>query len=116
MFTLGAAYVPALIVAIESERSEDKHLYAPVVGPWFDLSARDECTGDCSRETLDKVLLVTDGVFQGLGALQIIGSFMLPETQAVALHNPDGSPALAFSVSPTNFGRGANGLVAMGHF
>ncbi len=116
MFTLGAAYVPAVVVAIESERGEDKHLYAPVVGPWLDLAAREECRGECSRETLNKVLLVTDGVFQGLGALQILGSFVLPESHVVALRNSDGSPALAFSVSPANFGRGANGLLAAGQF
>lgn len=116
MFTLGAAYVPALVVAVESERSEDKHLYAPVVGPWFDLAARGQCSGDCSGETLDKALLVTDGVFQGLGALQIIGAFVLPESRALALHDSNGSPALAFSVAPVHFGRGSNGVMAVGHF
>lgn len=116
MFTLGAAYVPALVVAIESEHPEDKHLYAPIVGPWFDLADREDCTGECSGETLDEALLVTDGVFQGLGVLQIIGAFVLPEAPAVAVRTPDGSPALAFTVSPANFGRGANGLLALGHF
>lgn len=116
MFTLGAAYVPALVVATESERSEDKHLYAPIVGPWFDLAARNDCAGECSGGTLTKALLVTDGVFQGLGALQIIGSFVLPEAPAVALRNAHGSPALAFSLTPANFGRGANGVLALGHF
>jgi hypothetical protein len=116
VFTLGAAYVPSLVVAIESERSADKHLYAPVVGPWFDLAARGHCSGDCSGETVNKVLLVTDGVFQGLGALQIIGSFVMPETRTVALHDADGSTALALSVVPATLGHGANGLLAVGSF
>jgi len=116
VFTLGAAYVPSLVVAIESERSADNHLYAPVVGPWFDLAARRDCRGDCSGETVNKVLLVTDGVFQGLGALQIVGAFVLPETRTVALRNSDGSPAVAFSVVPANLGHGANGLLAVGNF
>lgn len=116
MFTLGAAYVPALVVAIESERAEDNHLYAPVVGPWFDLAAREDCRGDCSGETLNKVMLVADGVFQGLGALQVMGSFVLPETQTTALRHPDGSPALAVSVLPAHLGRGANGVMAIGRF
>ncbi|MEY4548435.1 MAG: hypothetical protein RL685_4630 [Pseudomonadota bacterium] len=58
----------------------------------------------------------TDGVFQGLGALQVLGSFVLPETQALALRNSDGSPALAVSVAPAHLGRGANGVMAVGRF
>ena len=115
LFTLGAAYVPALVVAVTSERSEDNHLYAPIVGPWLDLAARD-CSGDCSNETVNKVLLVTDGVFQGLGALQIVGALLFPEQHMVTVHGKDGSPALALSVMPAHFGRGANGLRAVGEF
>jgi hypothetical protein len=114
VFTLSAAYVPSLVVAIESDREADNHLYAPIVGPWFDLAARGDCRGDCSGETVNKVLLVTDGVFQGLGALQIVGSFIMPETRTLAVRNADGS--LAFSVTPAYFGHGANGLLAVGNF
>jgi hypothetical protein len=117
LFTLGAAYVPALVVAITSERPEDDHLYAPVVGPWVDLATRGGCDGDdCGGETLNKVLLVTDGVFQGLGALQIMGSLLLPEQHVVTVHGKDGSPTLALTVMPAHFGRGANGLQAVGEF
>jgi len=41
LVTTGLSYTPALIVAINSDRSEDKYLYAPFVGPWMDLGARD---------------------------------------------------------------------------
>jgi hypothetical protein len=116
VFTLGAAYVPALVVAVESDRAADNHLYAPIVGPWFDLAARDECRGDCGGETVNKVLLVTDGIFQGLGALQILGAFVMPETRTLALRNSDGSRALSLKVLPASFGRGANGLLAVGNF
>jgi len=116
VFTLGAAYVPSLVVAIESDRAADNHLYAPVIGPWFDLAARGHCSGDCSGEAVNKVLLVTDGVFQGLGALQIIGSFVMPETRTVALHNADGSTALALSVMPAKLGHGGSGVLAVGSF
>jgi hypothetical protein len=115
-FTLGAAYVPSLLVAIESEHPGDQHLYAPIVGPWFDLANRGDCQGDCSGETVNKVLLVTDGLFQGLGALQILGAFVMPETRTVALRNSDGSPAVAISVTPANLGHGANGVLAVGSF
>jgi hypothetical protein len=115
VFTLGLAYVPALVVAIESDVSADKHLYAPIVGPWFDLASRDECRGDCDGETVNKVLLVTDGVFQGLGALQILGSFMWPETSTVAVSRADGSKLLSFRVMPANVA-GSRGVVATGEF
>jgi hypothetical protein len=116
LFTLGASYVPALVVAVTSGRSEDNHLYAPIVGPWLDLAARGGCEGDCDGETVNKVLLVTDGVFQGLGALQIVGALLLPEKPMVTVTSSDGSPALALSVMPAHFGRGGNGVQAVGEF
>lgn len=119
LFTLGLSYIPALVVAIESDRPEDKHLYAPVVGPWLDLADREDCDGaadDCSGETVNKVLLVTDGIFQGLGALQIVGSFVFPETRTVTVSNTDGTPAVRFNVTAASFGRGANGVLAVGEF
>src|SRR5687768_7526558 len=70
-WTLGLSYVPALVVGIESDLPADRYLLVPVAGPWLDLGNRGDCDG-CDRETLNKVLLVTDGVFQGLGSLQII--------------------------------------------
>jgi len=103
-------------VAIESDRSADKHLYAPIVGPWLDLAHRDDdCEGSCDKETVNKVLLVTDGVFQGLGALQILGSFIFPETPAVTIAHSDGTPAVSFTVVPSRLADG-NGLVAVGNF
>ena len=81
-WTLGVSYVPALAVAIKSERHGDDYLYYPVVGPWLDLSHRGECS-TCRNETLNQGLLVADGLFQGLGALQIVGAFLLPERHTV---------------------------------
>lgn len=116
VFTLGASYLPALVVAIESDRPADDHLYAPVVGPWLDLGNRGDCEGDCDGETVNKVLLVTDGVFQGIGALQILGSFIFPESRAAAtIVGSDGTPVVSFRVMPTKISRGS-GLVAFGEF
>src|SRR5690242_21840995 len=53
VFTLGASYVPALVVAIESDHPADDHLYAPVVGPWLDLANRGDCDGECDGETVN---------------------------------------------------------------
>ena len=80
--TLGISYVPALVVAIESDRKGDDYLYYPVAGPWLDLANREHCA-TCEHETLNEVLLVTDGVFQGVGALQIVGAFLFPERRRV---------------------------------
>jgi hypothetical protein len=116
LFTLGAAYLPALAVAVQSDRPEDEHLYAPVAGPWLDLADREECVGDCDSETVNKVLLVTSGVFQGLGALQILGALVFPETRTITVRNVDGSPAIAMTVTPASFDDGANGFMAAGEF
>lgn len=115
LFTLGAAYVPALVVAIDSDTRGDENLYVPVAGPWLDLAEREDCAADCGAETVNKALLVTSGVFQSLGALQVIGAFMFPETRTVALSNADGSPKLSVAVTPARVGRGS-GLVAVGKF
>lgn len=115
LFTLGASYVPALAVAIESDAQGDENLYVPVAGPWLDLSEREDCDGDCGGENVNKALLVTSGVFQGLGALQIASAFMFPETRTITVSNADGSPKLSVTVTPSSVGRGS-GVVAAGKF
>ena len=72
--TLGASYIPAFIVAVESPRSFDRQLFIPVAGPWMDFATR-KCS-DCEHERLNKALLITDGIFQGIGALNILGAFL----------------------------------------
>lgn len=114
-WTLGLSYAPALVVAIESSESADKNLYVPVAGPWMDLASRD-CPS-CERETANKVLLVTDGVFQGIGALQLIGSFLFVETRTTAaLDKPRVAKATAFQVTPARLPDGGYGLAAHGAF
>lgn len=81
VWTLGLSYVPALVVAIESPVPEDRFLYVPVAGPWLDLSQRDCST--CQHETMNKVLLVTDGIIQGIGSLEIVGSLLFIERTSV---------------------------------
>ena len=117
-WTLGLSYVPALIVGIESDLPEDRYLLVPVAGPWVDLAKRDCPT--CAHETLNKVLLATDGIFQGIGSLQIIGSFLFyerTETTTVSRRKP-GEPKSDFSLrlSPKRYGSGGYGLTAFGTF
>jgi hypothetical protein len=86
-WTLGLSYAPALVVAVKSERRGDDYLYYPVVGPWLDLSHRGECL-TCRHEKMNEALLVADGIFQGVGALQLVGSFLLPERRTVETVTP----------------------------
>lgn len=118
VWTLGLSYVPALVVAISSTESYDKKLYIPVAGPWMDFASRD-CKYNCSHETVNKALLVTDGIFQGIGALQIVSSFLFPETHsAVAASGKQHRVAKRpnFQIAPSRLGTAAYGLTAFGRF
>lgn len=81
----GASYLPSMIVAASSDHHGDTALYVPLVGPWMNLATRDSgCPGGrCYNDGSNKVLLVADGVFQGLGALQILGGFLFPTKHTV---------------------------------
>jgi len=115
LFTLGLAYAPALVVAIESDRSADDHLYIPVAGPWLDLGNRGDCNGDCNGETANKVLLVTDGIFQGLGALQIVGALVFPQSHGVTVAGGEPGSDVSVSLAPARF-LGGQGVMAVGEF
>lgn len=85
--TFGISYGAAAVVAAESDLSADHRLYVPFAGPWLALSGRGPCgvgaPRSCDAATANKVLIITDGVFQGLGGLLIIESFLNPETRTV---------------------------------
>jgi len=116
------SYVPAVIVAAESNRHGDKNLYVPIAGPWMDLAARDRCpsNGSCKSDTLNKVLIVVDGIFQGLAALDIVGALLFPETRTTTISssNPDASrPALPLvRILPAQFAANGYGVAAVGTF
>jgi len=117
-WTLGLSYVPALVVAIESPRPEDRYLFAPVAGPWIDFAKRDCPAGNsCNHETLYKALLATDGVVQGIGALEIVGSFLFVEHSVATRSAGSASPKRAFQlqVVPKKYA-GGYGLAAVGKF
>jgi len=116
-WTLGLSYVPALVVAIESSRPEDRYLFAPVAGPWIDFAKRN-CSGtSCDHETLYKALLATDGVIQGIGALEILGSFLFVEHSVASSSAEADRPKTAFElhVVPKTYA-GGYGLAAIGKF
>jgi hypothetical protein len=66
------------------------------------------------------VLIVIDGVFQGIGALDIVGAFIFPETRTVTVSSSKRSEtrvsSLSLRVLPARVGAGAYGLAAVGTF
>jgi hypothetical protein len=109
LVTTGLSYTPALIVAVNSDRSEDKYLYAPFVGPWLDLATRDD------DSKMNRTLLVVDGVFQTIGALQLIASLMFVDTGHHDVAATKEGIDVA-SVAPARLSEDGYGLVAVGSF
>lgn len=110
------SYVPAVVVAASNSRSDDNYLYIPVAGPWLDLSRRQNC-GMCDNETLNKALIITDGIFQGIGALEFATSFLFVETTTVreaAAPKPE-TQHLSLKIGPAAISSGY-GIMAMSKF
>lgn len=113
----GAPYVASVGIGAASPHQGDANLYVPLAGPWLDLAARPGCPANstCNDETGDRVLLVGDGVLQTIGALEVIGAFVFPETIGVAsVGSKDSSTAVSFT--PSKVGRDGYGLSAVGWF
>jgi len=76
---LGGSYGASAVAAGVSDRASDDKLYYPVAGPWMALKDRDCSADPCSRETLGTALLIGSGVVQGIGALSMVLSLMVPQ-------------------------------------
>lgn len=111
LVVLAGGYGASAIVAAKSDRSADEKLFVPVAGPWLDLKSRDCGVNVCDKEGLHKALLIGDGVVQGLGALSMLLSLVIPEPRERPWYVV-GSPRLY--VAP-QVGR-TNGLSAVGQF
>jgi hypothetical protein len=111
----GLSYVPAVVVGGASGLNADRALFVPLAGPWIDLTQRPGCPvgTSCNAETTDKVLLVVDGIFQGIGALTIVGGFL---TTAHRTKTVTRSADLTLRLSPTQLGNGGYGMMALGTF
>jgi hypothetical protein len=107
----GISYGTSVIVASASDRPSDAALYIPLAGPWLDLANRGDCHGvGCdANEAANRVLLVTSGLFQAAGVLQILGGFIFPETRRVT------RVAEGVHVTPSA-GLGSVGIAAYGAF
>lgn len=112
LFLFGATYAASIIVpAATSDYSPDKKLYVPIAGPWLDLGERKGNCGrsgapSCDKEDLYQVLIIADGIGQGVGALQVLSGFLFP------VHNTVTTEAKWYVVphlSPYMLGAGAVG-------
>ena len=111
-------YLASVIVGAESNHPGDHNLFIPVAGPWMDLGDRHCAAGSaCNHEGLYKGLLIADGIFQSLGALEIAGAFLFPETVTVTGTARRSVPTRTAGVhlSPASVGSGY-GLAAVGAF
>jgi hypothetical protein len=112
--TLGLSYGAAALVAATSTHQGDNRLYVPVLGPWLDLADRGSCpveSSSCDHETTNKILLVSDGVIQAVGALTILSGLMSPSRPLAQV----GGLKIA-TVAPVSYGAGRPGLAAVGTF
>jgi hypothetical protein len=114
LFALGVPYGISVVVAATSEHAGDNHLYVPVAGPWMDVGNRGSCGGagqtTCNAETTYKITLAADGVLQGVGALEIVGAFLFPESTVTTATEPH----IAFSSGL--IGTTGYGVAALGRF
>jgi hypothetical protein len=112
----GLSYVPAVIVGATSGLDADRTLFVPIAGPWIDFAQRPGCSGTstCNGENTNKVLLATDGVFQAVGALTVIGGFFTPAHETTSVRTA--SSELTLHLAPAQLGSGAYGMVATGDF
>lgn len=99
-----AFYLPAVIFQATQDRNND--LYIPVAGPWMDLAR-----GQDGRTA--QVLLGVDGVMQGLGALGLLASLVIPEKRTRNWYLL--GTGRAFNISPRSTA-GGYALFANGRF
>jgi hypothetical protein len=83
VLTFGVSYGIAAIAAAQSDRSSDKRMYVPLLGPWLAMSDRGDCPVEeskCDNETTDKILMAVDGVFQAVGVVTAVYGVLSPVT------------------------------------
>lgn len=114
--TLGLSYGASTVVAATSRNPADQRLFIPVAGPWMNLAEREPCSGRaCGPEGTYKALLVASGIFQGLGALEILGGLLTTETRTVVVPRRRATTPTV-RISPARMGQGGYGISAQGTF
>lgn len=70
--------------------------------------------GSCNVENTNRVLLVTDGIFQGIGAVTLIGGFLSTAHETKTVRKAGFSPTLR--LAPARLGFKGYGVSASGTF
>jgi hypothetical protein len=113
-FVFGVPYVISASIASESTHQGDGHLWVPILGPWLDLGDRGPLPPDNTSprdgEITNRVFLVVDGVFQAVGALDIVSGFLFPVERERVVAKP------WVRVTPMKLGYGGYGLGTVGTF
>ena len=117
IFTIALPYFASVGVAMGSDIDHD--LYIPVAGPWLDLAHRPDCGGyglaQCNdMEPFYKVLLIEDGILQGIGALEVLAGMASSPTHHSTETARSTKPTLR--VAPAPVGRSGYGIGAVGTF
>jgi hypothetical protein len=114
--TFAVSYLPAVVVGVTSGLDADRTLLVPLAGPWMDLTQRPKCgpVVSCNAEDTAKVLLITDGIFQAIGALTIVGGFLTTVHETKTVRAADLRPKL--HVGTGSVGGKGYGLLAIGTF
>jgi hypothetical protein len=110
--TFAASYLATVVAAAASERQGDELLFAPVAGPWLNLTQRGCPMFRCENETGTHALLVTSGVLQVGGLVMTMISLGLPSSSG--RHRAGAESGVQFV--PGAVGRGGAGAFAVGTF
>lgn len=108
---LAGSYATTAAFAGANGPDGDKDLFIPIAGPWINLANR-TCSGECTNETRDTLLIAGSGVLQGVGAALMITSFFVPEKIPAARIQ---AGPVKMQVGPTA-GAASGGLGAIGTF
>jgi hypothetical protein len=110
------SYLPAVFVGATSGLGADRSLIVPLAGPWIDLTQRHDCgpVSSCNSENTAKVLIITDGVLQGLGALTVVSGFFTTVYETRTVRTARLQPTL--QIGPGKVGSSGYGLWAVGTF
>lgn len=85
LLTFFGGYATAFVTAAVSTRSDDRALYAPIVGPWIDIGTR-RCRFEgtaCDTDDVERGLIIAMGIAQGIGLVLVGTSLVLPEKRIV---------------------------------
>lgn len=120
----GVAFTASAITGGVSDRPSDRWLFAPVVGPWVDLSKRDCSARPCgSNDDVAKSFVVASGLAQAAGLGVLLWGLLTPEIIETRVEVPKGAQReprkdetrATISIVPSSFVSGA-GLAALGTF